>query len=87
MGDDMIDLPAMLEVGVPVAVPAAPEDVVEFAVYVTNAKGGQGAVREVTDLVLKSSRNYGIALTRLCDKAWHPTANISDNEANDEAGN
>jgi len=73
MGDDLIDLPAMFVVEAPVSVPAAPVEVRESSCYVTTAAGGKGAVREVIDLVLKSSGLYTVALERLLDKAWHPT--------------
>ena len=73
MGDDLIDLPAMYEVAVPVAVPAAPAEVREHALWVTTAAGGAGAVREVCDLVLKSAGLYGDALRKVADKAWMPT--------------
>jgi len=73
MGDDLIDLPAMYEVGLPVAVPAAPPEVRRHCRYVTSVAGGVGAVREVTDLVLRSAGLYGLALQRLVDKTWHPT--------------
>lgn len=73
IGDDVIDLPALHQVGVPVAVPCAPQEVRHACVYVTQARGGEGAVREVVDLVLKSSGLYGLALDRLRDKAWQPT--------------
>lgn len=74
VGDDLIDLPAMFEVGIAVAVPAAPAEVREQCDYVTVAAGGAGAVREVCDLVLKSSGLFGDALRRVGEKAWMPTA-------------
>ena len=58
----------MYQVGLPVAVPAAPGEVRDFCAYTTRAQGGLGAVREVTDLVLKSSGRYAESLTRLMDK-------------------
>jgi 3-deoxy-D-manno-octulosonate 8-phosphate phosphatase (KDO 8-P phosphatase) len=72
VGDDLIDLPALHAVGLPVAVPAAPDEVKAACRYVTRAEGGRGAVREVVDLVLKSARRYATALTRLGDRAWQP---------------
>ena len=72
VGDDLIDLPALYAVGLPVAVPAAPDEVKAQCRYVTRAAGGCGAVREVTDLVLTSSRLYGQALVRLGEKVWQP---------------
>ncbi len=73
MGDDLIDLPAMHQVLVAVGVPAAPCEILDFCHHITTAAGGLGAVREVTDLVLKSSGQYSTALIRLLDKAWHPS--------------
>ncbi|MBE0565394.1 MAG: HAD hydrolase family protein [Krumholzibacteria bacterium] len=73
VGDDLIDVPAMDAVGLAVCVPAAPAEVRERCAWTTAASGGQGAVREVTDLVLKASGRYGLALTRLADQAWRPT--------------
>ncbi|HPF70998.1 MAG TPA: HAD hydrolase family protein [Candidatus Krumholzibacteria bacterium] len=72
VGDDLIDLPAMHLVGLAVCVPDAPAEVADFCAWRTTARGGQGAVREVTDLVLKASGRFGLALTRLGDKAWRP---------------
>jgi 3-deoxy-D-manno-octulosonate 8-phosphate phosphatase (KDO 8-P phosphatase) len=73
MGDDLIDLPAMYEVGLGVAVPEAPREVRDAADWVTTSPGGHGAVREMVDLVLKSGGLFTVALERLGDRAWHPT--------------
>lgn len=73
MGDDLIDLPAMYEVGLSVAVPAAPRELRDYCDYVTTCEGGRGAVREVTDLVLKSAGLYGPALRGLVSKESQPT--------------
>ena len=84
IGDDVIDLPALHQVGLPIAVPCAPQEVRHACLYVTQARGGEGAVREVTDLVLKSSGLYGLALDRLRDKAWQPTrAELSSDHGRD----
>jgi hypothetical protein len=53
---------------------------------VTTTAGGQGAVREVIDLVLKSSGLYTLALERLLDKAWHPTRTEFSSDAGDGHG-
>jgi 3-deoxy-D-manno-octulosonate 8-phosphate phosphatase (KDO 8-P phosphatase) len=52
MGDDLPDLALMLRCGFSATVPAAPEYVRGRARYVTRARGGEGAVREVADYVL-----------------------------------
>ncbi len=54
VGDDLVDIPAMAAVGFPAAVADAMDDVREAAVWVTPHGGGQGAVRDVIDLVLKA---------------------------------
>lgn len=52
MGDDVVDLPVMRHCGLALAVPDAPPLVRQHAHYVTQACGGQGAVREACELVL-----------------------------------
>lgn len=54
MGDDLPDLPVMVRAGIAIAVADAHPEVIERAHYVTKAKGGEGAVREVIDLILKA---------------------------------
>ncbi|MBW7995258.1 MAG: HAD hydrolase family protein [Candidatus Glassbacteria bacterium] len=58
IGDDMIDLPLMKLVGLPVAVPNAIPEVLAAAVWVPVRPGGEGAVRELITLVLKARRLY-----------------------------
>jgi len=54
VGDDIGDLEAMKIVGLPIAVADAVAETKASAAYVTNARGGRGAIREVTDLLLNS---------------------------------
>ena len=54
VGDDLIDLGLIEKVGVSVAVSDASLAVKKAAKYVTRKKGGEGAVREVVDLIFKS---------------------------------
>ncbi|MBU0969531.1 MAG: HAD-IIIA family hydrolase [Proteobacteria bacterium] len=54
VGDDLIDLPAMIRVGVSFTVPDAPREVKDRAGFVTSARGGHGAVREICEAILKS---------------------------------
>ncbi|MBT8092523.1 MAG: HAD hydrolase family protein [Gammaproteobacteria bacterium] len=58
VGDDIPDLPLLEHVGVSVAVANAVESVRAQCDYLTTARGGFGAVREVCDLLL-SVRNDG----------------------------
>jgi len=57
VGDDVGDLSAMAIVGVPVAVADAVPAVTRAAVYVTRARGGRGAIRELCNLILSARKN------------------------------
>jgi 3-deoxy-D-manno-octulosonate 8-phosphate phosphatase (KDO 8-P phosphatase) len=54
MGDDLPDIPVLRYVGMPVAVADAVIEVREAALYVTEKNGGNGAVREMCELILKA---------------------------------
>lgn len=51
IGDDLVDIPAMQAVGVPITVVDAMPENQAIAVYITQKGGGQGAVREICDLI------------------------------------
>jgi 3-deoxy-D-manno-octulosonate 8-phosphate phosphatase (KDO 8-P phosphatase) len=53
LGDDLIDIPVMRRVGLAVAVPNASYHVLPYAHYVTRAPGGNGACREVCELLMQ----------------------------------
>lgn len=56
-GDDINDIAALQSVGLPVTVANAYYKVRELpGVFVTKADGGNGAIREITDLLLQSQR-------------------------------
>ncbi len=58
VGDDLPDLPVIKAVGLGVAVSDAVAEVVQAADYVTEKRGGAGAVREVVEMVLKSKHRW-----------------------------
>ncbi len=58
VGDDLSDLGPMNMVGLPVAVPNAVPEVRSAAAYVTRLTGGQGALREVVELILRSQGKW-----------------------------
>ena len=62
MGDDLIDLPAMQRAGVAVAVADATDEVKSNADIITRAGGGNGAVREFCEAVLKAQGLWEKAL-------------------------
>jgi 3-deoxy-D-manno-octulosonate 8-phosphate phosphatase (KDO 8-P phosphatase) len=54
MGDDIVDVPLLNRAGLSVAVSDAEEVAKASSMMVTESRGGRGAVREVTDLLLKA---------------------------------
>jgi 3-deoxy-D-manno-octulosonate 8-phosphate phosphatase (KDO 8-P phosphatase) len=58
IGDDLNDVPLMMQSGLGVAVADAALEARQRAHYITNAVGGQGAVREVVELILKSQDRW-----------------------------
>lgn len=58
VGDDITDLPLFARVGLAVAVANAHPEAKKRAHYVTRARGGEGAVREVVDLLLRAHGHY-----------------------------
>lgn len=54
VGDDFIDLPAMQHVGLAMSVADAHPLVIEKSHWVSKAKGGRGAVREICELIMYS---------------------------------
>jgi 3-deoxy-D-manno-octulosonate 8-phosphate phosphatase (KDO 8-P phosphatase) len=65
VGDDLVDLSMMKRVGFPVAVADAVDEVREAAVYITKARGGYGAVREVAELILKTQGKWDKILSKI----------------------
>jgi 3-deoxy-D-manno-octulosonate 8-phosphate phosphatase (KDO 8-P phosphatase) len=58
VGDDLTDLALMAQAGLAVAVADAVAEVRERAHYVTTANGGNGAIREVVELILKAQGRW-----------------------------
>jgi 3-deoxy-D-manno-octulosonate 8-phosphate phosphatase (KDO 8-P phosphatase) len=58
IADDLNDIPLMLRSGFAVAVADAAVEARERAHYVTKVAGGQGAVREVIELILKAQGRW-----------------------------
>ncbi len=56
VGDDLADLPVLRKTGVSIAVKNAIPEVQKVCDYVTENSGGNGAVREVINLILKAKK-------------------------------
>ena len=66
MGDDWPDLPMMRRSAFACAPANAQVEVLAAAHYVTHAQGGNGAVRELCDLLLVASGRYAALLAPYC---------------------
>ncbi len=58
VGDDLLDLPLMARVGLSIAVNDAVKEVKQFADWCTSLSGGEGAVREVCDLIMQAQGTF-----------------------------
>lgn len=66
MGDDWPDLAVMMRVGFAAAPASAHPEIISRAHWVAEAPGGQGAVREVCDALLRAGRHYDGLLAAAC---------------------
>lgn len=62
VGDDLPDIPILQRAGLAVAVADASVETKRVAHYITTARGGEGAVREVVELILKSQGKWKKAI-------------------------
>ncbi|WHI48320.1 HAD-IIIA family hydrolase [Microbulbifer sp. VAAF005] len=62
VGDDYPDLLVMTKIGCPIAPPNAAPPVRERALWVTETRGGEGAVREVCDRIMIAQGTFDAAL-------------------------
>jgi 3-deoxy-D-manno-octulosonate 8-phosphate phosphatase (KDO 8-P phosphatase) len=65
VGDDLPDLPIMRRVGAPIAVGDAHDLVKQAAIMTTRARGGCGAVREISERILKARGDWEPMINRL----------------------
>ncbi|MBN1892852.1 HAD hydrolase family protein [bacterium] len=71
MGDDLLDLPILERVGLPAAPADARDEVRQAAVLVTKKKGGEGAVRELIECILRLQGKWEGVLQK-CRAAQSP---------------
>ena len=58
MGDDIPDLECMREVGIPVCPADAAAEVIEASRYASECRGGEGAVRDIVEQVLRARGDW-----------------------------
>ncbi|MCC8392040.1 HAD family hydrolase [Paraburkholderia sp. MMS20-SJTR3] len=66
MGDDWVDLAVMLRVGFAAAPANSHPEVIARAHWVSEARGGYGAAREVCDTLLRAQNKYEALLAQAC---------------------
>jgi 3-deoxy-D-manno-octulosonate 8-phosphate phosphatase (KDO 8-P phosphatase) len=64
VGDDLLDIPGVRHVGFGVAVANAVQELKDQADYITTARGGDGAVREVVEYILKRAGKWDALMER-----------------------
>lgn len=64
IGDDLMDIPLVRRVGLGVAVANASEELKKYAQYVTQRSGGDGAVAEVVEYLLKKQMKWDTLMER-----------------------
>jgi len=67
VGDDLLDLPAMKRAGLAVAVADAHPAVRTHAHWVTAARGGHGAAREVCEFIMEAQGTLQVAIRKFLD--------------------
>lgn len=65
IGDDLPDIPILLKAGFPVAVANARDELKSFCQYTTVQSGGNGAVREVVEMILKAQNKFDDLLMQI----------------------
>ena len=68
VGDDLVDIPVAQAVGFSVAVADAHEELKRRCRHVTTRRGGEGAVREVAEMILKAQGKWDAIMKRYCDR-------------------
>ena len=69
IGDDVTDIPLLKRAGFSIAVADASEHVKRIADYITVRNGGQGAVREVCEIILHVQEKWKTVVSRYGMKA------------------
>ena len=64
IGDDLVDIPLLRRVGLAAAVADAVDEVKAAAHLITQRCGGQGAVREVIELILRAQGHWETLIER-----------------------
>ena len=64
MGDDLLDIPVLSAAGFAATVPGAAQEVIDRSHYAATRAAGDGAVREVCELILRAQGSYDRIIAR-----------------------
>lgn len=64
VGDDVVDLPIMIRVGLAITVPGAHELTKRHSHWTTTQKAGAGAAREICEMIMKAQGTYDQAMEK-----------------------
>ena len=68
IGDDLIDIPVMEKVGLPITVPNASPEVKAIAKYITSVAGGNGAFREAVFWIIEQQGRTKQVMQKMKEK-------------------
>lgn len=69
LGDDLVDLPIMRRCGLPMAVANAREEVKDEAAFITDHRGGDGAVRDAIEFILRAQGKWDDAVKQYLSRS------------------
>jgi 3-deoxy-D-manno-octulosonate 8-phosphate phosphatase (KDO 8-P phosphatase) len=72
VGDDLPDLPILRRAGLPITVANGCPEAKQLARWVTTSSGGQGAVREVVEAILRARGEWDDAVRRYLRERGEP---------------
>jgi 3-deoxy-D-manno-octulosonate 8-phosphate phosphatase (KDO 8-P phosphatase) len=78
VGDDIIDLPVMRNCGLAIAVPNGRQDVLEEAHYITDRSGGDGALRDAVEYILRAQGKLQAVIDEYIQERKAKGAKLSD---------
>jgi 3-deoxy-D-manno-octulosonate 8-phosphate phosphatase (KDO 8-P phosphatase) len=81
IGDDLNDIPAFSLAGVKFAPANAVAEIKGLTDFVTERNGGEGAVREVVDVILKAQDKWNDAVTAYLSRLLQPPSTESSQES------
>lgn len=64
VGDDVVDLPIMIRVGLAMTVPGAHDLAKQHAHWITTQPAGAGAAREICEMIMKAQGTYEAAIAK-----------------------